>query len=76
MKIREYDPQTPPSPVNILPIHLYVPHNWLAKETRQQLLTCLPILPLRAYPCLNKLSLNFLNLLASSPNSFVTKEEP
>ena len=32
-KIREVSPQTPP-PVNIVPLHLYVPHNWLAKEAQ------------------------------------------
>ena len=31
-----------------------------------QFLICLPALPLRAYPCLNKLSFYFLNLSASS----------
>ena len=34
MKIREYDPQTSPCPVNIPPIHLYAPHNQFAKETQ------------------------------------------
>ena len=40
MKINEYNPQIPPSPVNILPLHLYAPHNHfhfhnqLAKETQ------------------------------------------
>ena len=27
-------PQTPPSPVNILPLHFHAPHNQLAKETQ------------------------------------------
>ena len=34
MKIREYDPQTPPSPVNIPSLILYAPHNLLVKETQ------------------------------------------
>ena len=40
MKISEYDPRIPPSPVNIPPLHLYAPrnhfhfHNQLAKETQ------------------------------------------
>ena len=33
MKIKDYNPQTPPSPVNIPPLHLYGPHKQLAKET-------------------------------------------
>ena len=32
MKIREDDPQIPSSPVSIPPLHLYAPHNQLAKE--------------------------------------------
>ena len=32
-EIRDYDPLPPPSPVNILPLHFYTPHNQLAKET-------------------------------------------
>ena len=32
MKIREYDPLTPPSATNILSLHLYDSHNRLAKE--------------------------------------------
>lgn len=40
MKIKEYDPQIPPSPVKIPPLHLYAPHNHfhfqnqLVKETQ------------------------------------------
>ena len=45
MKIRKYDPQTPPSPMNILPLHLYAPHNRLAKETRD---SYSPVCPLSA----------------------------
>ena len=32
MKVREVDPQTPPSPVNIPPLHLYASHNQIAKR--------------------------------------------
>ena len=45
MKIREYDLYTSPSPVNTLLLHLYVPHNWLAKKPREatsHLFTCSP----------------------------------
>ena len=34
MKIKEYNPQTPPSPVNILPLHLYALHNQEIVEDR------------------------------------------
>ena len=34
VKIREDDPQIPPSPVNIPPLHLYAPHDKLAKESQ------------------------------------------
>ena len=52
--------------MNIPPIHLYAPHNQLAKGT--QLLTCLPALPLRAYSYLNKSSLCFLDFPVSFLN--------
>ena len=53
--------------MNILPVHLYAPHHWLAKETQtDESLICLPALPLRVSPCLNQFSLYFLNLSASS----------
>ena len=51
MKIREYNPQAHPSPVNIPLLYLYAPHNQLAKEIVGG--SSKPILPL----CLNKLSL-------------------
>lgn len=34
MKIRKYNPQTPPSPVNIPSLHLYAAHNQFPKETQ------------------------------------------
>ena len=78
MKIREYDPQTPPSPVNILPLHLYAPHNRLAKETqgRSSSPVCLFSHWEQHVLYLNKFSLYFLNVPASSPNPFATKQEP
>ena len=41
MEVREVNPQTPTSPVNILPFHFYAPHTWLAREAQ------VPALPLR-----------------------------
>lgn len=34
MKVRDQDSQTPPSQVNVPPVHLYPSHNWLVKETQ------------------------------------------
>ena len=34
MKIRKYNPQTPPSPMNIPSLHLYATHNQFPKETQ------------------------------------------
>ena len=34
IKVRDQDSQTPPSQVNVPPVHLYASHNWLAKETQ------------------------------------------
>ena len=57
---------------------MHIPHTRLAKEAQQgssspacRLLS----LPLRVCPCLNKLSLYFLNLSALSPNSFASKKK-
>ena len=50
MKIGEYDPQTPPSPVNIPPLHLYAPHNRLAKESQGS--SCSPVCPLSLWECI------------------------
>ena len=46
-KVTEVNPQTPTSPVNILPLHFYAPHNWLAREVQVAALHCRPALPLR-----------------------------
>ena len=57
---------------------MHIPHTRLAKEAQQgssspacRLLS----FPLRVCPCLNKLSLYFLNLSALSPNSFASKKK-
>ena len=47
IKVTEVNPQTPTSPVNILPLHFYAPHNWLDREVQVAALHCLPALPLR-----------------------------
>ena len=65
MKIREYNPPSPPSPGNIPPLHLYTSHDQLAKEAWSSCSSpLLPARPLTPYPCLNKFSLYFLNLPA------------
>ena len=43
MKIRDCDLQTPSSPVNIPPLHLYAPHIWLAREIQGS--SCSPVSP-------------------------------
>lgn len=60
MKIRDYYPKTPPSPVIIPSLHLYTSHNWLAKEIQSNSSVC-PLL-LREYSCSK--SLYFLNFSA------------
>lgn len=64
MKIREYDPQTLLSPVNIPSLDFVHPTKLACqRDPGLPLFTCLPTLPLRAYPPLNKCSLYFLTSL-------------
>ena len=63
----------PPFSVNVPPLYLYAPHNWAARETQDSSSSPVCLLSLRVYPCLDKLSVYFLKLSASSPVSFVRK---
>ena len=68
MKIREYDSQNLPSPVNILRLHFYIPHNQPAKEAQDSHSPESACFPLRAYH-LCKPSFCFPDLLLLSLNS-------
>ena len=68
MKIREYDSQNLPYPVNILPLHFYTPHNQPAEEALDSHSPESACFPLRAYH-LYKSSFYFLDLLVLSLNS-------
>ena len=68
MKIREYDSPNLSSPVNILLLHFYTPHNQPAEEAQDSHSPKSACFPLKAYH-LYKPSFCFLDLLLLSLNS-------
>ena len=75
MKIREYNTQIPPSPVDIPPFICMPLITGLLNRPRTAAPHLLLTFRLRAYSCSNELLLYFLSFLASSLKSFLIKKE-